>query len=504
MVGYKVYKKESEYGLELYTPKHTSAATIEVVKPTSRHNKYQYILTVWMDKTDMPDRKLVLIANIEPNKMADMEGFSASFIIKHPVLSRELEYKLEFHRSVSEKKTNIAHFKIDADVLDGKHQRWTLESHIRKTADEGAAQNYTAEFSLRSKGAGVSAFLTLNAGVTAEKLYTLGTHAKFMDKETVQKELIARFGLSPSNGFIYVGSPVKQLNWEGRWTIDRIVNYPRFQFSGSHKVFGLAPTMYMIDINGSPQMDIRVFSKASPEKYYQILGGLLDENRFEISLTHHTNAQKKYLAALSLALSSPELLRTRVNWKLEDLRALTTLAQSRSQAIATEVSTVRTQFRTDMAAIREKWVAFGDFQAGYAKVSTGLAQRIKLLKDEAENDESMKEFVELFELIAYGVQSFADWIENVVERIQNESKLFDMIEKTFETAGEYLAEYMKALSAFTARWVEGVRRYVEDWKTIYAKADNFVVAFRGSSPSRVHSLACMIKFLCSLFFFRVL
>lgn len=484
LIGYKVYKKDHEYGLELFTPKHTSAATLEIVKASGRQHKSQYIVTVWMDKSDMPDRKLVLIATIEPNKMADMEGFLASFAIKHPVLSRELEYKLEFHRSTSEKKSNVAHFKIDADVLDSHHQRWTLESHVRKTADETTGRNFTAEFSLRSKGAGVSSFLTLSAGATAENMYTFGAHAKFMNKEVIQKELMARFGAGPSAGFIALGSPVKQLSWEGRWNFDRIVSYPRFQFSGSHSIFSLTPTMYMVDVNTSPQVDIRVFLKASPEKYYQILGGLLDDNRFELSLTHHTNAQKKYLAALTFSLSSPELLRTRVSWKLEDLRALVALIQTRSQAITTEISTVRSTFRSDMSAIRQKWEAFGDFKAGYEKVSTGLAKRIKMLKDEFETDESMKEATELFEAIAYGVKSFAEWIETVVERIQKESKLFDMVEKAFETAGDYVADYMKIVNSFTARWVEAVKRYVEEWKIVYGKADNFIVAFREFSAAK--------------------
>ena len=55
--------------------------------------------------------------------------------------------------------------------------------------------------------------------------------------------------------------------------------------------------------------------------------------------------------------------------------------QSHTHAIATEVLAVRTQYRFDIRAIHEKWSAFGDFQAGYPKVSAGFAQRIKLPRE---------------------------------------------------------------------------------------------------------------------------
>ena len=55
---------------------------------------------------------------------------------------------------------------------------------------------------------------------------------------------------------------------------------------------------YEIDVNGSPHIDVRALSTASPEKYYQILGGLLDENRFEVSLTHHTNVTRNLTSPL--------------------------------------------------------------------------------------------------------------------------------------------------------------------------------------------------------------
>lgn len=71
LIGYKVYRKDGEYGMEVYSPKRVSGIALDIVKGSAgrQATKAQYVLTVWLDKTKAPERKLVIITAVETHRV---------------------------------------------------------------------------------------------------------------------------------------------------------------------------------------------------------------------------------------------------------------------------------------------------------------------------------------------------------------------------------------------------------------------------------------------------
>ncbi len=488
LVGYKVYKKDSELGLEIYTPKRITGAALEIVRGSGRQVKSQFILTVWLDKTKAPERKLVITTTAESNKMGDMEGYSTSTTIKHPMLSRELEYKIEFHKLPSVKRGHdLVHFKLDADVMDPKHQRWVFETYVKNTLADKNGRNITVEMELRSVGADLSALLTVFGGRTAENVMLAGANLKLKEKERIEKELFVRVDASPRSAFLTLGSPAKQMTLEARMNIDDIVSYKRLQLSASTRIFGLSPTVYVLDMNTSPHVDIRVFSKGSPENYHQVAGGLLDDNRFELALIRQLNVQKKELAAVYVTLNSSNLLTERMTWKLDDLRALLTTVRTRSQAIVNEVRNVRTSLTPELNTFMLKWRSFGNFKNIYEKMSADYSKQLNQLKSEVEEDESMKSVVDLWEKINSFVQKISERIEAVLEQWGDKSEMVEAaqkaIENVIEMVAEHLAENIKTARKTASQWLEDLLRYFEQWKIQYGQEKGILSAMKSKNAA---------------------
>lgn len=486
LVGYKVYKKDSEFGLEIYTPKRITGAALEIVRGSGRQAvKSQFILTVWLDKTKAPERKLVISTTAESNKMGDMEGYSTSTIIKHPMLSRELEYKVEFHKLPSVKSgRDLFHFKLDADVMDPKHQRWTFETYVKNTLADRNGRNMTVDMELRSKGTDLAALLTIFGGRTAENVLLAGANLKLKEKERIEKELFLRLDASPRLAYLTLGSPAKQMTLEARMNTEDIVSYKRLQLSASTRVFGLSPTVYMLDMNTSPHVDIRVFSKGSPENYHQVVGGLLDDTRFELALIHQLNVQRKELAAVYVTLNSSSLLTERLTWKLDDLRTLRTAIRTRSEAIASEVSSVRRSLTPELKTYMLKWRSFGNFKNIYDKMATDYTKQLNQLKTEVEEDESMKAVVEMMEKITVVVKKLGERIEEITEQMGEKSEIVEAIEKAIEnvieTLTERITESMKTARKTVAQLLEELSRYFEQWKIQYGQDQGIFTAIKSS------------------------
>lgn len=486
LVGYKVYKKDSEYGLEIYTPKRVTGAALEIVRGSGRQAfKSQFIVTVWLDKTKAPERKLVITTTAESNKMGEMEGYSTSTTIKHPMLSRELEYKFEFHKLPSIKSgRDLLHIKLDADVMDPKHQRWTFETYVKNTLADKNGRNITVDMELRSKGTDLAALLSVFGGRTAENVLLAGANLKLNEKERIEKELFVRLDASPRSAYLTLGSPAKQMTLEARMNLDDIVSYKRLQLSASTRVFGLSPTVYVLDMNTSPHVDIRVFSKGSPENYHQLVGGLLDDTRFELALIRQLNVQRKELAAAYITLNTSSLLTERLTWKLDDLRALLTTIRTRSQAIVSEVKSVRSSLAPELNTYMLKWRSFGNFKNIYDKMATDYAKQVNQLKTEVEEDESMKAIVDLMEKITWGVKKLGERIEEVLEQLGEKSEMVEAIEKAIEnvieTLTERITEHMKNARKTVAQLLEELARYFEQWKIRYGQDQGIFSAIRST------------------------
>lgn len=476
VVGYKAYKKDNEYGLEVFTPKRTGAATFEIARGSRLSSKTQFILTVWLDKTKAPERKLVIVTSVDPHKMGDMEGLTTSTLIKHPMLPKDLEYKLDFHTGKNGR--DIFHFKLDADVMDPKHQRWSLETNVKNLLTENNGRNITIDMELRSKGADVAALLSLYGGSSASHLYTVGANLKLKEKERIQKELFARVDAAPQKASLSFGSPAKQMTLEGRWSVDEIVNYKRLQLSASTRLFGLSPTVYVLDMNTSPHIDIRVFSKGASENYHQLVGGLVDETHFELALIRQLNVQKKELAAVYVALNSTDRLSTRLTWKLDDLRGLLAAVRSRSQAIAKEMQTVRSSLATELGAIAPKWRSFANLRSSYEKLAADYSNQLEQMRKEIKEDESLMEFFELMEHVAQGIKYLGEAVEGAFDQFDNQGSIFDIIENIVDKISERLTKLVSSVGEMTSKVLEDIVRIFEQWKFQYGQKDGLIAAIR--------------------------
>ena len=453
MVGYKVYATGNGFGVELYTPKRLSRAVLEVTRPTGRQSgKAQFILTVWLDHTSAPDRKLVVATTVEPHRLDDLQGFIVSTVVKHPVLPRDLDYQMEVHYG-----QRAAHLKLDIDSLDTKHQRWILEGRVENSLGEGRVGNFNLDAEVRSKGAEVAAQLSVSLSAT-EKSRALGASLKLKEKERVVKDLLLRVDGSRHSATLAVGSSAKQLSLEGRWSVDHVVGYPRLQLSGSSRIFGLSPTVVVLDMNTSPHADIRVFLKDTPENYYQVTGGLIDAQRFELAMVHQLNAQRKELAAVHLHLNSSSILSTRLSWKLDDLRTVLSVVRSRSQSIKTELREITSTLTTDLKPTIAKWRASESLQSGYSKLAVEFGKQLKQMKIEAEQDESLKEVAVVMQKIARAAQQVADIIEEIHDSLHSH----DLIETIVDSLS-VAKERIESVLENAVDVVVDLARYLNPW-----------------------------------------
>lgn len=445
LVGYKAFVDDNELGIEVYTPQRVSRASLEITRPTGRlAGKSQYILSVWLDKMNAPERKLVVASTAEVHRLGDMDGYSISTVVKHPLLPRDLEYKLEFHAATRGQKA--VHMKLDLDSMDSKHKRWILEGRVENTLGEGRTGNFKLESELRSKGTDLAAQLSLHLEAT-EQSRSMAANLKLKEKERVVKDLFVRLNATRQSASIALGSPAKQLTLDGRWSVDEVLSYSRIQLSSASRIFGLSPSVVVLDLNTSPHVDLRVFNKASSENYYQVSGGLLDDTRFELALAHQLNVQRKELAALQVHLNSSSLLTTRMTWKVEDLRTLLTAVRSRTQSVTKELTDIASSLTSDLRPLLAKWRPSDNMEASYKKVAVDFVKQLKEMKAEAEKDDSLRVVAALIDEIGDFAEQAVEAIGDLSDKWQSDNDLIDRISDVFSAAAQRLSSLISRLGA---------------------------------------------------------
>ena len=453
LIGYKAYRKDNEFGLEVFSPKMKSAVALEMIRSSGRQVKSQYILSVWMDKVKNADRKLVIAVTAEPHKLSEMEGWLANILIKHPLLPREIEYKIEFHGAM--RGQNLLQLKIDADVMDVTHKRWILETRVKNIRADSNGRNYTLEAELRSQGTDVSALLSMHAGVSAKSVYTVGATLKLKEKERIEKMLFVRVNATRNSASVVLGSPVKQMMLEGRWMLDQIVSHPRLQLSGSSRIFGLSPSVVVVDMNTSPHIDVRVFSKSSPENYHQMTGGLVDDKRFELALVRQLNVEKKDLAAVYVHLNSTNMLTTRITWSLKDLKQMATTVRSRSQEVANEIDAISESLSNDLEAILNKWEAFRSLESGVDKLADSLEKQLDEMIAVAREDDSLKVVIRIIQQVENRINKMV----NAIEKVEIISDIIELV----RDAKERLSRFVIKMRTSTERLIDSISDSIEQW-----------------------------------------
>lgn len=468
VLGYKVARDGNQFSFELYTPIRKIGVSAEQVKGPK--NSLRSTIAVWMDKICDSESRLVIVNTMEPHKLGDMEGMTTVTTIKHPLLSRDLEYKVDYHMAKNERAYNRFHVKVDADVMDSKHQRIVMETYVRGKINDKTARNITIETEVRSKGTDVSA-TTIFSGAVSEQSISLSGNLKFSDKGRVEKELIASVDATANSASVTVGSPAKQMSFEGRWNMGHVAGHRHLQFSGYSQVFNMEPLAYVVDMSTAPHVDIRVFRKATPEKHYNIRANFVDDSRFEMALGHQTGAQKKDLAAVYLTLNRTDLLHSRITWNSAELRALVEAARSRSVEIAREVRTTLEPLSSQLAPIAAKWKVEGDKAKNLA---SGIKQRAQCIRDGIASDESVKAAAELVESVKNVIDDLEVIFDGLDIKLPSVDEMVAKVTESLREVSEKFAEYRRQMAESMTNPIEDLLRIFEEIKAFIMRPDGLV------------------------------
>jgi len=454
----------------------------------------QHIISIWADKTKAPGRKLEIVTIVTPSKMGDMDGFTASLIVKHPLLPRELEYNMEHHASQG----LTYHTKFDFDVFDAQHKRWVLENTIQNLALSNG-RNLTVATELRSQGTGASIVLDVHAALTADT-FCSGANLKLKEQELIEKELLYFVQVSPRWINMRLGSPEKQLAWEAHWNSDFVGAFPRVQFSSISKFFGITPSVFAVDMNMSPSMDVKIFSETTPDVYYHLVAGKIDEEKFGFDLMRHNGAEKKELIGLSAKLDNMNIFSTRIHWKLEGLTELRTAIRSHFEAVVTEFINSNDMLFKDMNLISSKWVAFKNMKVGIQQLLAAISKESKAFLKDSEEDESMKEVMEIFKMFDRMMGEVVDTLQSFDLEIPSYE---DLIEEFTRTATEIkhasemwlydvifkIDGYAEELEAYIFENEELVRAITESYSTVSERVNLALTKIQAIINERVQHVS---------------
>jgi len=494
-IGYKVFKNEAAFGIELFTPKRTSAMTYDLV--LGADSERRHTVSVWADKTGAPGRKLEIITVFTPNMMGDMDGFIASLIVKHPLLPRNLEYNME-HHSLNMELGLAFHTKFDFDVFDAQHKRWVLENTIREVALVNGGRNMTIATELRSQGTGASIVFDVH-GAESMDSFSTGAILKLKDQDVIEKELMFFVQATPEWMTLRLGSPEKQLAWEGRWNADLVGPFPRIHFSSTSRFFGLTPSVFAIDMNMSPVMDIKVFSETTPNVYYHFVAGKIGEGKYTVDLMRHNGAEKKDVIGFTAQLDSANLFSTHVHWKLEGISELRAAIRSHFEAVVTEFVNTSDMLIKDLNLISTKWVAFKNMKTGIQQLLDAISNESKAFLRNSEADESMREVIDIVKMFdriighavgaIHSIQSEIPTYENMVEEIQETITEFKQAsqEWLYNTIIE-IDNYAEEIEDYIFENEVFVRAVTESYSTVSERLTLAVTQIRAIIDERVERL----------------
>ena len=451
-IGYKVFKNGDSFGIELFTPKRTSAMTYDLV--LGADSKKQHTVSIWADKTKAPGKKLEIVTIISPSKMGDMDGFMASLIVKHPLLPRDLEYNMEHHFEQG----LTYHTKFDFDVFDAQHKRWILENTIQNLALENG-RNLTMATELLSQGTGASIVFDVHGALTTG-FFSTGANLKLKEQELIEKELLFFVQASPQWFSFRIGCPEKQLAWEARWNSDFVGQFPRIQFTTSSKLFGLTPSVFAIDMNMSPLMDVKIFSETTPNVYYHMIVGKTEEQKFEFDLMRHDGAEKKELLGFSAKLDSSNIFSSRIHWKVEGLTELRAAIRSHFEAVITEFLNANDCLIKDMNLISSKWVAFKNMKVGIQQLLAAISKESKAFLKDSEEDESMREVMVIVKMFDRMIGQALDALHAVDFEIPSYEELAEEFIRAVTEFKEVSQEWLHHIIHTADSYAEELEEYI--------------------------------------------
>lgn len=459
VMGYKIYRKDGEHGLEISTPKRVIGVALEKVKGAKLFSKH--VLSVWLDKANAADNRLTISTSMEPHKLQDMDGFLTAVEIRHPSLPRDIVYKVDFHTG---SRQSLFHIKLDMDVFDAEHKRFILESNIKSTPIDKVNKNVTIETVFHSVGTDLGAMLVLHGSV-AESDVALGANLKMMEGDSIAKELFINVNSNKETAMLRMGSPSKTIAFEGRFDFDEVVGHRRVLVTASSQILAL-PVMSMIfDVNTMPHVDIRVFNKATPENYYAISGGLLEDSKFEMVMARQVGSTKRDLFGAYVTLNTTELLHSRLTWDVESIREFLQIAHTRVLSVRSEIRSSLEVLARELSAIAGKWRAFDSFRADSAAFIAEYSQQMSQLIADIKSDDSFSDAVALVKVVRTYV---AMVVENVrVIRIRlAESDLFNKIKALVAAKIEKMAEILRELSSAVSEIID---RLIHRWESLKSK-----------------------------------
>jgi len=376
-IGYKATRKENNYSVELFTPKRTSAVSYDIVPGANKEK--QHTVTVWADKTNSPDRKLEVVYTGRQSQKNDMSGIKASLTVKHPLLPRDIKMDMEHHCTSSG--NYHSETILDLDVFDPVHQRWVVKSEIKAWTDE----KVKIVTELRSQGTQDSIILDYHRDTSTD--LDIGANLKFKSKNTVQKELFISLDTSSDSGnpalTFRLGSPVKQFSVESRLDYDQ----SGLHFKTVTQLFGLSPSVLLVDAEQS-QFHVKVFNEATPEIVNHFT--VVVDKALRLGFVQHIGAEKKEIAFFSSEFKTEDVLTTRLVWKLQDLAAVRSALQSRSQAVIKEASFTFRELSKDLKAITSKWAAFKNLRPGMKTLAAEAGKEVEKFAKDSDRDESLQ------------------------------------------------------------------------------------------------------------------
>ena len=440
-VGYKVNSDLHSYGAELFTHKRVSAMLFTFHPSTAGEEKN--VLTIWADKTRYPERKLEIILTTGSSKRNTMNGFKSSLVFKHPLLPRDLEYRVEHYKG----NRNQMHTKIDFEVFDDHHKRWVLEHNVKPAEDNA----FITDIELHSQGTGDSVVFEYNQREKYNRYdyesFSASANLKFKEKNAVKKELLVQLESFAETFIIRMGSPVKQMSLEHNWN-------PHNRTDGVHtqtitQLFGLSPSVLTVDFDQYfSNFNVKVYSKATPEIVYRLTGDVSFDSKLEVELVHQIGSEKKELALFSSKVNDHGILGTRLSWKIEDLSAMRSAIQSRYQTVTSQVHYTFQQLVKDLQMSSSKWAAFKNLRPGLRNLASDMAVEAKTFMKDTEEDESLEEILPVLKQIYVHLHLSTEYISSHISFENIGKDTIRVIKATIDNLYTSAAVYYRNLQTY--------------------------------------------------------
>ena len=400
IIGCKVYRKDGGHGIEISTPQRVVALTLEKIKGPK--HLYKYILSTWLDKSNVAEKRLIVTVSFENHKFNDMDGFITSVQMHHPSLPRDLEYRLEWHMG---SRQDLLHVKLDMDVFDETHRRWTLESNVKSKLIDKVNRNVTIETEIHSTGTNQSATLVLYGSVK-ESDASFGANLRFFEPETDDKEMFFYLDANEELSMLRLGTTTKSIVYEARYNLEDVNGQSRVQVTVASRLLTLPVLSLVVDIDSRPRIDIRLFKKSTSRNFYHISGGFSEDNKFMISMARQIGGNRRALfRGYTILNTTNAVLYTGLSWDVEVIQELIQVAHTRFGRVRSELQSNYDMLFKELANVTSKWQVFQSFESDMTAFVDGYSQQWMQMIGDVQHHES---FRYADELVAWYVQEIGD------------------------------------------------------------------------------------------------